>query len=193
MILRSAPTPPAVCEPALGSLYGGGQEIEVVGRGFAGGADVNVAVSVMSESAVQSFPLATAVADSDGVLNTVVLLDFESNSETLGRLTATGTGVNGQPRVLSELVGLLPEVTQDTDGDGVLDACDNCRLLFGTDQSDTDGDGLGDICDPFPTDPRNDLDGDGLAEDEDSCPADPENDADGDGVCELVDNCPAVG
>ena len=40
-------------------------------------------------------------------------------------------------------------VTQivDSDGDGVLDAADNCRLTPNTEQQDTDGDGYGNICD----------------------------------------------
>ncbi|MCP3980720.1 MAG: hypothetical protein GY716_15570 [bacterium] len=36
----------------------------------------------------------------------------------------------------------------DTDADGILDACDNCPLVFNPEQTDTDADGLGDACDP---------------------------------------------
>ena len=36
----------------------------------------------------------------------------------------------------------------DTDGDGVLDANDNCPDVPNPDQRDSDGDGLGDVCDP---------------------------------------------
>ena len=38
----------------------------------------------------------------------------------------------------------------DIDGDGVLDACDNCRSIGNVDQDDTDGDGVGDVCDNCP-------------------------------------------
>jgi hypothetical protein len=37
---------------------------------------------------------------------------------------------------------------EDTDGDGVGDACDVCALLRDPQQADRDGDGLGDACDP---------------------------------------------
>jgi putative hemolysin len=39
-------------------------------------------------------------------------------------------------------------LSSDSDGDGVPDESDNCRLDYNPDQTDTDGDGLGDACDP---------------------------------------------
>lgn len=38
----------------------------------------------------------------------------------------------------------------DTDGDGVFDACDNCPAAANVTQTDTDSDGLGDACDNCP-------------------------------------------
>src|SRR5262245_16394589 len=36
---------------------------------------------------------------------------------------------------------------EDTDGDGVCDAIDNCPLIANADQADLDGDTIGDVCD----------------------------------------------
>ncbi|MEL7449670.1 MAG: S8 family serine peptidase [Pseudomonadota bacterium] len=74
-----------------------------------------------------------------------------------------------------------PDCSADTDGDGVVDADDNCTLVINPAQRDTDGDGYGNYCDPdlnqdlqinftdlgmmksvfFTPDPDADLDGDG--------------------------------
>lgn len=39
----------------------------------------------------------------------------------------------------------------DTDGDGIVDASDNCPAITNSDQMDTDGDGVGDACDNCPS------------------------------------------
>jgi hypothetical protein len=39
----------------------------------------------------------------------------------------------------------------DEDGDGLIDACDNCPHQFNPGQENNDGDGVGDQCDPRPT------------------------------------------
>jgi hypothetical protein len=64
----------------------------------------------------------------------------------------------------------------DRDGDGVLDAYDNCPVIANFDQRDTDGDSQGDACD-------DDDDNDGADDESDICPLNPGNDADGDGHC----------
>jgi len=62
---------------------------------------------------------------------------------------------------------------QDSDGDGKLDAVDNCPTESNPDQADEDGDGIGDVCDVCPpiSDPSQaDVDGDGVG---DACDPDP--------------------
>jgi hypothetical protein len=94
---------------------------------------------------------------------------------------------------------LLP----DTDGDGVMDATDNCPAVANADQLDTDNDGDGNACD-------NDDDGDGTNDGTDNCPlvsnadqldtdgdgignaCDANTDGDGDGIDDGTDNCPLV-
>jgi len=46
--------------------------------------------------------------------------------------------------------------TEDTDGDGIPDAQDNCPAIPNPAQTDTDGDGIGDLCDPCPLAPGGD-------------------------------------
>lgn len=99
--------------------------------------------------------------------------------------------------------------TDDTDGDGIANATDNCPTVFnpirpmdnGT-QGDADGDGLGDVCDPCPLDKGtttcttgnpDDSDNDGVPNEKDNCPnvanAD-QKDSDGDGKGDACDPCP---
>jgi len=107
-------------------------------------------------------------------------------------------------------------ITEDADGDGASDLCDNCLGVFNPTQADLDADGDGDACDectdsdndgfgnpgyPANTCPLDncpttfnpdqaDDDTDGLGNVCDPCPLDPTNDVDGDTICGGVDNCP---
>jgi MYXO-CTERM domain-containing protein len=90
-------------------------------------------------------------------------------------------------------------VPSDSDGDGILDAEDNCPFFFNMDQVDTDHDGAGDGCDT-------DDDGDDIDDASDNCPlvaneVDTDTDGDGDGdacdtdddgdtLLDADDNCP---
>jgi cytosine/adenosine deaminase-related metal-dependent hydrolase len=92
-------------------------------------------------------------------------------------------------------------VAGDADGDGILDAADNCANTFnpirpidGGAQPDSDADGMGDACD---ADPLNaDLDGDGVANTADNCPfipnPEPQDDTDGDDKGDACDGCPTI-
>ncbi|MEM9055869.1 MAG: choice-of-anchor B family protein [Pseudomonadota bacterium] len=82
-----------------------------------------------------------------------------------------------------------PEVpVDDSDGDGVGDAADNCTLMANPAQRDTDGDGFGNFCDP-------DLNNDGVVNFEDLAlmrqaffsMGDLDADLNGDGLVNFVD------
>ncbi|MEP0844688.1 MAG: FG-GAP repeat protein [Phycisphaerae bacterium] len=64
----------------------------------------------------------------------------------------------------------------DNDGDGYVDAGDNCPAVPNVDQADGDGDGVGNACDNCPgvaNTPQTDTDGDGVGEACDACPGTP--------------------
>ncbi len=78
---------------------------------------------------------------------------------------------------------------RDPDADGYRGSQDNCPHAANN-QDDSDGDGLGDACDDDPNDgPAGDADGDGLANAHDPCPqtADDGADSDGDGAGDACD------
>jgi len=64
---------------------------------------------------------------------------------------------------------------QDSDQDGVVDACDNCTEMANPGQEDSDEDGIGDACEPIPS----------CAEMHAG-----DKDADNDGIVDACDNCP---
>ncbi len=80
--------------------------------------------------------------------------------------------------------------TLDADADGVPDGCDTCP--GGDDHADGDGDGVPDSCDPCPADNPDDSDGDGVCNSSDLCSGGDDNaDGDGDDVPDFCDPCPS--
>lgn len=89
------------------------------------------------------------------------------------------------------------DVAGDDDGDGVLDAQDNCRAVANAGQQNVDGDELGDACDPcsYVFGATLDRDGDGIAAASDNCPAAAnaaQTDTDGDGIGDPCDPRPGT-
>jgi hypothetical protein len=104
----------------------------------------------------------------------------------------TGGRLNAAAGVRAAIAAAgLPAPPPDTDGDGVLDAADNCVVLANPGQADTDADSIGDACDPTPEGP--DTDDDGVPDRRDNCPAVPNTsqlDYDRDGAGNACDATP---
>jgi subtilisin family serine protease len=77
-----------------------------------------------------------------------------------GAVSVTGGRADALAAVTTPLV--------DRDGDGALDAVDDCPAAADPAQADSDGDGIGDACDPLPR--GADQDGDGRGVLDDRCP-----------------------
>ena len=84
----------------------------------------------------------------------------------------------------------------DSDGDGIHNACDNCRFVANPTQTDSDGDHAGNACDNcinLANPNQADADGDGRGDACDKCPTIPngfQDDTDADRVGDACDNCP---
>lgn len=84
-----------------------------------------------------------------------------------------------------------PVAQEDSDGDGIVNAEDNCPRVANPSQEDADGDGVGDACDNCPqvaNGEQEDEDRDGVGDKCDNCPevSNPDQaDSDGDGVGDV--------
>ncbi|MBI5190417.1 MAG: thrombospondin type 3 repeat-containing protein, partial [Nitrospirae bacterium] len=171
---------------------------------------------------VQVSGLSGVTAVAGGTSHTVALKSYGSvwawGSNNIGRLgdgTTTNRYVPVQVSGLAYVTAIacgdshsVAVTSIEFDGDGVLNASDNCPTVANPGQSDGDGDGIGDACDACPADPANDSDFDGVCGNVDNCPAtyNPEQldqdfdgignvcdtDVDNDGVLDAFDNCRIV-
>lgn len=153
----------------------GGQAVRITGSNFVYGSEA----AFLCPSA-GTLPLTlTALTDTEILATTPASLPGVCALRVVTRLGRTGQLANAYT-----YEGNAPV---DTDGDGVLDATDNCPLTPNPSQANADGDAQGDACDP-------DDDNDGSADVSDNCPlhANPDqadNDADGLGnVCDPDDD-----
>ena len=86
-------------------------------------------------------------------------------------------GSSGDDAGASDALPFDGSPTGDNDGDGTMNAADNCPEMANPFQDDEDGDGMGDECDPCPpygdADENLDTDGDGVGDRCDPLPASP--------------------
>ena len=111
--------------------------------------------------------------------NGLVVLDADRDIDSTGLYTIENIPINNGNSTIeilersnfsrrSNAVARIPIVSPDSDGDGILNADDNCPNNPNPDQADSDNDGIGDVCDN-----QDNNDGDGVDNFEDDCPDDP--------------------
>ncbi len=131
-----------------------------------------------SPTPIRSTATATAIGDACD--------DDDDNDDVVGSPTTTA-GRSSNPDQANANRSTRCTATRACfdygDGDGVIDAEDNCRRTVNPDQANNDGDGAGDVCDA-------DDDNDGALDDADNCPRNvnkDQADADGDGIGNVCD------
>src|SRR5690348_1842102 len=127
-------------------------------------------------STVDPFSWATSLSVSGGRLNAFSALTYANLGGTSVGTRAIAASVPVQAATTSSCA---PEpVNPDPDGDGLNTSQDNCPTVYNPGQQDSDHDGVGDACDK-------DRDNDGIPDLYDNCPTVPNTsqaDADHDGV-----------
>lgn len=134
-----------------------------------------------------ALPADIADLDRDGNVTEPLPFDLDGNPRAWGTSVDIGAIESGSMRDCNGN-GIPDPQETDSDGDGVIDACDTCPQVSNRDQHDADSDGRGDVCD-------DDDDGDNILDAGDNCPqaVNPQQqDSDADGVGDACDNCPST-
>ena len=141
---------------------------------------------------------ATATDNVDGDISEDIVVTSNVDTTQLGSYAVRYNVQDGNGNAAIEVIRNVTVEDVDTDGDGILDANDNCVSEPNADQLDTDGDTVGNVCDL-------DDDNDGVVDNEDAFPLDSaesvdtdsdgvgnnaDQDDDGDGVVDSLDAFP---
>ena len=103
------------------------------------GSDFNTLLAVYTGGSINA--LSIVAQNDDEPPSTTSMVTFSAQVGTTYHIAVDGYGAaNGTVH--------LSWFYLDSDGDGVIDALDNCPAVVNPDQADFDGDGLGDACDP---------------------------------------------
>jgi hypothetical protein len=179
---------PAGCQVSRAVTAVPNSALQLSGSGFI----PNSTLTIDLVAPNQSILLSQIVADSSGGAFGTIILPANVPLTDLGFLRISGAGSQGEFKILTAALRVRGNFGNDSDGDGINSACDNCQNIPNSQQIDSDADGIGDSCDLCPFEAVNDEDGDGTCAPSDICPQDPLNDSDGDGVCDNFDNCPQI-
>ena len=141
------------------------------------------------------------ITDETGV-DTSTTIDVTSStyfwgviSSSDGKFTKLQFDQDGFANYDAQMDELSYGISEDYDGDGVLNDADNCPYVANADQADSDEDGVGDACDNCVDDSNSnqeDDDSDGVGDACDNCPNEAnadQTDSDADGVGDACDIC----
>lgn len=107
-----------------------------------------VPLPVRDATVLETITLSRNALGEFGFIDVFMDARFNIASTTSSIQGAVSVGVVGVPEaiIVSES-GVFGSGGNDSDGDGIVDAADNCTLIANADQRDSDADGFGNVCD----------------------------------------------